>query len=114
MFFFFETRELLDQVKRWEETELSKTGGGSQNPPAFLSAPRKSISKLAPLNSELGDRGQDGGPAQLLRNEIASLSGENGRLRQRIKDLEMKTTSLLSEKEHSDIITSKAFLLQRY
>ena len=43
----------------------------------------------------------EGGPAQLLRNEIATLSGENGRLRQIIKELEMKTTSLLTEKENS-------------
>ena len=106
----FETRELLDQVKRWEEMELGKTDGGSQNPPAFLSAPRKSISKLAPLNSDFGDEGLGGGPAQLLRNEIASLSEENGRLRQRVKDLEMKTTSLLSQKENSELLSGKKFL----
>ena len=56
---------------------------------------RKSITKLAPLN----DGGSDGGPTQLLRNEITSLTDENTRLRQRIKELETKTTSLLSEKE---------------
>ena len=82
-------------MKRWEETKLAKSDGGNHNPPAFLSAPRKSITKLAPLN----DGGSDGGPAQLLRNEITSLTDENSRLRQRIKELETKTTSLLSEKE---------------
>ena len=81
----------MDQVKRWEETELAKSDSGYHNPPAFLSAPRKSISKLAPIN----DGGPDGGPAQLLRNEIASVTEENKRLRQRVKDLDMKTNSLL-------------------
>ena len=76
---------------------MAKSERGHQNPPAFLSAQRKSISKLVPIN----DGGPDGGPAQLLRNEIASLTEENKRLRERAKDLELKTTSLLSQKENT-------------
>lgn len=96
-----ENRELLDQVKRWEETQLAKSDGSHQHPPSFLSAPRKSSSKLAPL----GDGGQEGGPVQLLRNEIGSLTDENTKLRKRIKDLEIKTTSLLSEKQKNAALT---------
>ena len=98
---YFLLRELLDQVKRWEEAQLAKSDGGHHNPPAFLSAPRKSITKLAPL----GEGGPDGGPSQLLRNEITSLTEENNRLRERVKDLETKTTSLLFEKEANKSIT---------
>ena len=91
----------MDQVKRWEEAQLAKSDSGHHNPPAFLSAPRKSITKLAPL----GEAGSDGGPTQLLRNEITSLTEENTRLRERVKDLETKTTSLLCEKEANKSIT---------
>ena len=82
---------------------MAKSDSGHHNPPAFLSAPRKSITKLAPL----GDGGSDGGPAQLLRNEITTLTEENSRLRERIKDLETRTTSLLSQKEANKSITGK-------
>ena len=103
--YIFNKRELLDQVKRWEESQLAKSDGSHQHPPSFLSAPRKSSSKLAPL----GDGGQEGGPVQLLRNEIGSLTDENTKLRKRIKDLEIKTTSLLSEKQKNSALTVSKF-----
>ena len=55
--------ELLDKVKRWEESELS--GLNEKAPSSALSlSPKK---KLAPLN--------EGGPVQLLKLQVTSNTG---------------------------------------
>ena len=62
----FSSRELLDKVKAWEDTEDQK----QQQHPAGIS-PKKKL--LAPLNSE--------GPLQLLNLQIKKLTEENERLK---------------------------------
>ena len=63
--------ELLDKVKRWEESELS---GQPLNEKTPSLSPKK---KLAPLN--------EGGPMQLLKLQMDQLREENEALRAQLK-----------------------------
>lgn len=78
-----ENRELLDKVKRWEDSELSSQG--VEDRPSLVQK------KLAPLN--------EGGPVQLLKAQIGQLEDENKMLRSRLKELEEKTVCTLNEKQ---------------
>lgn len=78
-----ENRELLDKVKRWEDSELSSQG--VEDRPSLVQK------KLAPLN--------EGGPVQLLKAQIGQLEDENKMLRSRLKELEQKTITTLNEKQ---------------
>ena len=64
--------ELLDKVKRWEESELSGQSLNEKTP--TLLSPKK---KLAPLN--------EGGPMQLLKLQTDQLREENEALRAQLK-----------------------------
>ena len=102
-----ENRELLDKVKRWEDSELSTQN--MENKELIVQK------KLAPLN--------EGGPMQLLKaqvryfsrqissvrnihlffinflNQIEQLNEENIKLRQRQKELETKALDAINEKK---------------
>jgi len=77
-----ENRELLDKVKRWEDSELSTQN--IENKDLIVQK------KLAPLN--------EGGPMQLLKAQIEQLNEENIKLRQRQKELETKALDAINEK----------------
>ena len=68
---FIGLAELLDKVKRWEESELS---GQPLNEKTPTLSPKK---KLAPLN--------EGGPMQLLKLQTDQLREENEALRAQLK-----------------------------
>jgi len=76
-----ENRDLLEAVRKWEESEM--TGAKAERPLAEKK-------KLAPLH--------DGGPAQLLNLQIQKLEQENQGLRQRMRTVEGQTTGILEEK----------------
>ena len=69
-----ENRDLLDQVKRWEDSECI-SGGIEDSKPMVQK-------KLAPLN--------EGGPMQLLKIQIEQANEENQMLRNRLKEVEQK------------------------
>lgn len=73
----------MDQVKRWEDSELSNFG--VEDKPLIVQK------KLAPLN--------EGGPMQLLKAQIDQLEEENKLLRKRLKDLEETALTAINEKE---------------
>merc|ERR1712223_2245298 len=78
-----ENRELLDKVKRWENSELSNQSVDEK--PSLVQK------KLAPLN--------EGGPVQLLKVQIGQLEDENKILRDRLKELESKALTAIDEKQ---------------
>ena len=85
---------MLDQVKRWEESELKDQ---SDRPPAYLTAPLKRTSgKLAPINN-FADPGST--PVQLLHNQIAGLTEENNQLKEKVRLLEQKALDIIKEKQ---------------
>ena len=69
-----ENRDLLDQVKRWEDSECI-SGTVEDSKPLVQK-------KLAPLN--------EGGPMQLLKIQIEQANEENQMLRNRLKEVEKK------------------------
>lgn len=76
-----ENRELLEQIKNFEERELSGVGGSHDT---------EFKSRLEPVN--------ENGSSALLKMEIERISEENGRLRDRLKQIENQTLVIQQEK----------------
>ena len=68
----FKTRELLDKVKSWEDSELS----GQQVGERPTLSPPKNRKQLTPLTA-------GSGPAQLLRAQLEEARKENEQLKRR-------------------------------
>lgn len=95
-----ENRELIDEIAKFEEREFSSGPSTSQSKLSKLSqAP-----KLEPLN--------EGGGAALLQVEISRLNEENSKLKDRIKTLEGKATSVIGERSRlqADLESTQAAL----
>lgn len=80
-----ENRELIEEIAKFEEREFSAAKKASQPSLSKLSQ----VTKLEPLNE---------GGAALLQIEINRLSEENVKLRERIKGVETRASSVLDEK----------------
>jgi len=95
-----ENRELIDEIAKFEEREFSSAKSTSQSKLSKLSqAP-----KLEPLN--------EGGGSALLQMEINRLNEENTKLRDRIRNLEEKATSVIGERSklQADLQSTQAAL----
>lgn len=95
-----ENRELISEIAKFEEREFSSGPSTSQSKLSKLSqAP-----KLEPLN--------EGGGAALLQVEINRLNEENSKLKDRIKILEGKATSVIGERSRlqADLDSTQAAL----
>lgn len=95
-----ENRELINEIAKFEEREFSSGPSTSQSKLSKLSqAP-----KLEPLN--------EGGGAALLQVEINRLNEENSKLKDRLKTLEGKATSVMGERSRlqADLESTQAAL----
>ena len=97
-----EYRELLDQVKRWEESELKDAQ--VDRPPAYLTKGPGPLAKksLAPINysnpsvgaAAPGNNNSNAHPGlELLNSKISDLTDENQQLREKLKQLEKTAAS---------------------
>lgn len=95
-----ENRELINEIAKFEEREFSSGPSTSQSKLSKLSqAPQ-----LEPLN--------EGGGAALLQVEINRLNEENSKLKDRLKTLEGKATSVMGERSRlqADLESTQAAL----
>lgn len=95
-----ENRELIEEIAKFEEREFSSGPSTSQSKLSKLSQ----VPKLEPLN--------EGGGAALLQVEINRLNEENSKLKDRIKTLEGKATSVIGERSRlqADLESTQAAL----
>lgn len=95
-----ENRELIEEIAKFEEREFSSGPSTSQSKLSKLSQ----VPKLEPLN--------EGGGAALLQVEINRLNEENSKLKDRIKILEGKATSVIGERSRlqADLESTQAAL----
>ena len=105
IFVLHERRELLDQVKRWEESELKDAQ--VDRPPAYLTKGPGPLAKksLAPINYSNpsvgaapsvtpGNNNSSTHPGlELLNSKISDLTDENQQLKEKLKQLETAATA---------------------